>query len=131
MPGAYVLLLILDRAVELPARLGGVLSAGRYVYCGSARGPGGLRARVGRHLKKDKTIRWHVDRLTLAAASVRVWATLGPGECALRAALQDIAGVSVPVPGFGASDCAVCPAHLLALAPSVDVEALPDLLDKL
>ncbi|MGE5612498.1 MAG: DUF123 domain-containing protein, partial [Bacillota bacterium] len=58
-PGAYVLVIRLDRAAA-------GLPAGRYLYCGSARGPGGLRARVGRHMRKGKVVRWHVDRLTEA-----------------------------------------------------------------
>ncbi len=65
-PGAYVLLIGLARPLELPiARLSRpTLAPGNYVYCGSARGPGGLAARVGRHLRQDKRPHWHVDHLT-------------------------------------------------------------------
>ena len=34
---------------------------GFYVYVGSALGPGGLAARIGRHARQEKAFRWHVD----------------------------------------------------------------------
>ena len=111
-PGAYVLLIALDR--DLPVRLPGkperVLAAGRYLYCGSARGPGGLRARVGRHFRQGKPERWHIDRLTGAGRMLGAWIVPGGDECALVAALSDL---PVPVPGFGSSDCRDCASHLL------------------
>ena len=53
-PGAYVLLLTANAPVVLNMpRFGKLtLAAGRYAYVGSAHGPGGLRARVGRHLPR-------------------------------------------------------------------------------
>jgi Uri superfamily endonuclease len=114
--GAYLLWLPLPRAVEVAApRPGARLSAGVYLYFGSANGPGGLRARVARHLRSEKRPRWHVDQLTAAAGDeARALAWVGGGECAWRAAVQ-AAGAGVPVPGFGASDCRACRAHLLRL----------------
>ena len=82
--------------------------AGRYVYTGSARR--GLEARIARHLRPEKTLRWHIDYL-LAAPGVRVIGVTRSqrGECALNRAVPG----SVPVPRFGASDCgAGCVAHL-------------------
>lgn len=113
-PGAYVLLIALERAVTM--RLSGrpevALAPGYYLYCGSARGPGGLRARVGRHFRRDKTVRWHVDRLTGEAGRlVGAWTVPGGDECRLVAALS---GLPVPAPGFGSSDCPTCASHLLA-----------------
>ncbi|EJW13489.1 Endonuclease III [Rhodovulum sp. PH10] len=110
-PGAYVLGLLLARPVAL--RVGGAactLPAGRYLYCGSARGPGGLRARVTRHLARRKRIHWHVDRLTTRGRVVAVWIAPGGDECAL---VRDLAGLPVPLPGFGSSDCRRCASHLL------------------
>ncbi|CAA7611842.1 DUF123 domain-containing protein [Magnetospirillum sp. UT-4] len=104
VPGAYVLL------VELAEPAAG-LTAGRYLYCGSAKGPGGIRARVGRHMRRGKALRWHIDRLTEAGRVLGAWVFPGGDECALVAALSHL---PVPVPGFGASDCRSCPAHLLA-----------------
>jgi Uri superfamily endonuclease len=82
--------------------------AGRYVYTGSARR--GLEARIERHLRPEKTLRWHIDYL-LAAPGVRVIGVTrsGRSECALNRAVPG----SAPVRRFGASDCdAGCVAHL-------------------
>ncbi|PTW58762.1 Uri superfamily endonuclease [Breoghania corrubedonensis] len=113
-PGSYVLLIRLPRRLPLDMpRLGNpVLSRGWYAYCGSAHGPGGIRARVSRHMRREKTLRWHVDRLTIAAGEVRAAAFADRGECDLVATLMQ-AGFTVPVSGFGSTDCRVCPAHLL------------------
>ena len=113
--GAY--LLTIDLPAAVPLRFGRqpatVLPAGRYVYCGSAYGPGGLRARVGRHLRRDKPIRWHVDRLTAAGRVVEVLTVPDGDECDLFAAVSNVPNAAVPLPGFGSSDCRRCPAHLL------------------
>jgi Uri superfamily endonuclease len=53
--GAYLLLLnvVVPLCVTLPRRAPASLPAGRYLYAGSAHGPGGLRARLARHLRRD------------------------------------------------------------------------------
>ena len=115
-PGSYLLLIGLDRPLRLPihglspARL----ATGWYAYAGSACGPGGLRARFGRHLRRGKVRRWHVDHLTEAAAAL--WAFPAPGarECDLLRALLARPGFAPAVPGFGSSDCRSCASHLLA-----------------
>lgn len=124
-PGTYVLL------VEAPAgrevRIGelGVLShSGEWLtYVGSALGPGGLRARVGRHLSGGGSLHWHVDFLLRAADIAEVWWTTGKErrEEDWAAALRGAPGASLPLPGFGASDCG-CPGHLIGFPgrPSVD-----------
>lgn len=90
-------------------RLGDFLfPAGRYVYTGSAKR--NLEARIARHLRKEKTLRWHIDWL-LSAPGVTLVAVKrsAAGECALN---QSVAGKLV-VPGFGASDCRNgCGSHL-------------------
>ena len=113
--GAYLLVIDLDRPLRLDAAsLGGaVLAPGRYLYCGSAHGPGGLAARVGRHLRAGKVPRWHVDRLSEAGHVVAVGLSTGGTECGLLARLNRLPGVRVPVAGFGSTDCRRCPAHLL------------------
>jgi Uri superfamily endonuclease len=82
--------------------------AGRYVYTGSARR--NLDARIARHVRHEKTLRWHIDFL-LTSPGVRVVDVIRSrsGECALnRASRGRILAV-----GFGASDCrADCVAHL-------------------
>lgn len=119
-PGAYVLAIRLPRPlrVSIAGRVAGTLPAGRYLYCGSARGPGGLRARIARHLRRRKTLRWHVDRLTTRGTVFAVWAVPGGDECALAGAL---AGLPVPIAGFGSSDCARCVSHLFAWPEGVEL----------
>lgn len=115
LPGAYALLINLAYPVALPiAPLGRLtLAAGLYVYCGSARGPGGLAARVGRHLRREKRLHWHVDYVTSQGRIDDVSYLLGQGECYIVDCLGRAMGVSFPIPGFGSSDCQQCPAHLL------------------
>ena len=116
-PGAYLLLIELAAplALEFPRLGAATLAPGRYAYGGSAYGPGGLRARIGRHLRRDKAQRWHVDRLTAAGRVAGVRAVPGGQECALVRGLLELPGASVPIPGFGSSDCRTCPAHLVKL----------------
>ncbi len=111
--GAYILLVELaeETAVRLPRRAPVILAAGCYLYCGSARGPGGIRARVARHMRRDKSVRWHIDQLTAAGIVRGAWTFPGGDECALVAGL---AALPVPIPGFGSSDCPTCRSHLLA-----------------
>lgn len=89
------------------------LSAGWYLYVGSALGPGGVAARCGRHLKADKKPHWHVDYLEAGASIREIWYLCGDRR--LEHEWADVlAGWSTapaPWPGFGASDCR-CPSHL-------------------
>lgn len=90
-----------------------LFAAGRYVYTGSAKRA--FEARIARHLRQEKTLRWHIDYL-LAAPGVQVVEVIRSprGECALNRATPG----DVTVPGFGASDCrAGCGAHLKFLRP--------------
>ncbi len=84
---------------------------GNYIYSGSARR--NLLARVNRHLKKQKKLRWHIDYL-LSAPTVDIVKVVVStiSECDLVAA----GGGSIIVPGFGASDCrSGCGSHLRIL----------------
>jgi Uri superfamily endonuclease len=110
--GAYVLVIDLDRplAIALPGRDPRCLPPGRYLYCGSARGPGGLKARLARHMRRGKRRHWHVDLLTEAGRVAGAWIVPGGDECALVAALSHL---PMPISGFGSSDCRRCRSHLL------------------
>ncbi|MBM3562544.1 MAG: GIY-YIG nuclease family protein [Alphaproteobacteria bacterium] len=109
-PGAYVLWLRLGAPLTATAgKVVATLEPGDYLYCGSARGPGGLRARLARHMLKDKRAHWHVDQLTLAGQVLGAFIVQGGDECALNAALD---ALPIPLPGFGSSDCRRCAAHL-------------------
>jgi len=82
--------------------------AGYYVYSGSAKR--NMEARLARHCRKDKPLRWHIDYLTSHPASEVIdTRTYDADECQLN---QACAG-AIPIPGFGASDCrSGCGAHL-------------------
>lgn len=85
--------------------------AGNYVYTGSARR--NFEARIARHLRRDKTLRWHIDYLLAApgVAVLEVLRSMTP-ECELNRATPG----EIPVPGFGASDCRHgCASHLKRL----------------
>ncbi len=119
--GSYLLLARLDAPLALSGRFSGLeLPAGWFVYAGSARGPGGLRARLGRHLRREKRPRWHIDQLTTRAEVLFALPFTDTPEapalteCALVGRLLESGAFSPPVPGFGSSDCRTCPAHLLS-----------------
>jgi Uri superfamily endonuclease len=127
-PGSY--LLVLRVARELRARAGALgvqeLPAGAYVYCGSALGPGGLRARVRRHVEGARRLHWHIDYLLRRAGVQEVWIRTGAQrlECEWASALDRLEEFDCPVPGFGASDCR-CRAHLWrVMASGIELEYL-------
>ena len=124
-PGTYVLILRLSRPTAITVgRLGRFqFPAGWYAYTGSARGPGGLVARISRHLRSPKSLHWHVDYLRACAHPVAAWYAIGiqKRECAWARALVRLPGASVPIPHFGASDCR-CPTHLIHFAAQPDLK---------
>lgn len=126
LAATYVLILRLPRALAITVgRLGRFeFPAGWYCYAGSARGPGGLNARISRHRRATKALHWHVDYLRAAAELVEIWYTLGARklECAWARTLANLPGASLPVSRFGASDCH-CPAHLVHFSAAPDAEA--------
>jgi len=116
--GTYALLLELEQeAVITVGRLGTFrFPAGYYVYVGSALGSGGLAARLARHRRRDKKLRWHIDYVLAHAriVDVRVDDSGERLECAWACALLSVPGVQVVVPRLGSSDC-TCPSHLVYL----------------
>ena len=108
LPGVYILVLRLHGFFRgTVGRLGlAEFEPGFYMYVGSALGPGGLAARVSRHLRRGKRLRWHIDYLTsdprvsveavvYAYTGRRLEGTLSSGLAAvLEPALE----------GFGSSD---------------------------
>lgn len=128
-PGTYVLILrLLDVAIVDIGRLGrSQFPSGWYTYTGSARGPGGLAARVSRHLRFPKPLHWHVDHLRAVAQPVEVWYATGTRkrECVWAQALAGLPGASIPVSRFGASDCG-CAAHLIHFVTPPDAAAFVD-----
>lgn len=114
-PGTYALILRATcRRIIQVGRLGRLaMQPGFYVYVGSALGPGGLKARVGRHLQPAACPHWHIDYLRRETECVAVWYASGAvrQECAWVAAFSSLKGSVIPLRGFGSSDCR-CSAHL-------------------
>ncbi|HIC96411.1 TPA: GIY-YIG nuclease family protein [Candidatus Bipolaricaulota bacterium] len=116
--GIYALILHLVCREEITiGRLGKfTFPAGYYLYLGSALGPGGLEARLTRHLREGKRPHWHIDYLLERARVIEVW-TLPSAErleCLWARAARELPGARLPVLGFGSSDCS-CPSHLIHL----------------
>ena len=113
LPGTYVLVFACDQpAVVTVGRLGEVeLMPGFYLYAGSAFGPEGLGARIGRHARRDKACHWHLDYLRPCLRLEQAWYATGrhrrehhwAGRLAARPGLEGIRGL-------GSSDCA-CDSH--------------------
>jgi Uri superfamily endonuclease len=129
-PGVYAVHFRLQSPVSLTIGSLGIhlLAAGEYIYVGSARGAGGIRARLGRHLRGSRKVRWHVDFLRsvsqVEAFAYEILEEKGdlpvfkkaavPAECRIIQAICQWDRAYIPVAGFGASDCRHgCAAHLV------------------
>jgi Uri superfamily endonuclease len=97
--------------------------AGYYLYVGSALGPGGLEARLARHRRRDKKLRWHIDYLLEHAQLAEVWSAASTDklECLWAQSARGLLGSEIPVPGFGSSDCR-CLSHLIYQASKLTYE---------
>ena len=117
VPGAYGLLIRLPCSVETAiGALGRVrLAGGNYLYLGSAYGPGGLPARLRRHVRSEKRHHWHVDRVTSQGTVERIFVLPDGRECDLVRSALAVPKIRAPIIGFGSTDCRLCPAHLLAV----------------
>jgi Uri superfamily endonuclease len=113
--GTYALILESAGYARVPVgRLGPLdLPPGVYAYVGSALGPGGLRARIARHLDPTRPRHWHIDYLKRATRVAEVWYVVDPvrREHAWASAFGSLSNALIPMKGFGSSDCS-CPAHL-------------------
>jgi sugar fermentation stimulation protein A len=86
---------------------------GVYVYVGSAQR--GIEQRVGRHRSRKKKLKWHIDHFlekAEVAAVIAVPSEDKETECGLAKTILKISGASVPMMGFGSSDCK-CDSHLV------------------
>ncbi len=126
VPGTYALSLVVLQPLKIEiGRLGeGYFPAGYYFYIGSARGAGGLRSRVSRHVQGASVRHWHIDYLRAVAVVRNVFYTVADIslECRWSQALLQLPTAFIPVPHFGASDCrAGCAAHLIAFPVQADL----------
>ncbi len=114
-PGTYALVLSAKaNGLIRIGRLGTLrLQSGFYVYVGSALGPGGVRGRLLHHLRPAKRPHWHIDHLRRHTVLKEVWYGLDPvsREHQWARCLGTLPGASIPLAGFGSSDCQ-CESHL-------------------
>ncbi len=127
LPGSYALLLRIDRSLDLSiGRLGAfTFPPAHYLYFGSAWGPGGLPARLHRHILGASRLHWHIDTLCAAGEleiayflpdSCRSAQPVPRLECLWSQAFASLGTAFIPAPGFGSSDCRQgCEAHLVGL----------------
>lgn len=113
-PGAYALLLKMASPINMRLKSGNqiAIASGWLIYCGSAKGPGGLQARLARHFRTEKKPHWHVDHLTVQADMLSAIPLPGADECAIAQVLQHSSSFSPGPKGFGSSDCTLCTTHL-------------------
>lgn len=113
-PGTYAFLLQSHLIETIQVGRWGqlALQPGYYLYVGSAFGPGGVRARVSRHLRMDKRKHWHIDYLREHITPVDIWVSYEAKHLE-----HEWAGIlfkrpaTTPIQGFGCSDCR-CYSHL-------------------
>ncbi|MCP4257246.1 MAG: GIY-YIG nuclease family protein [Planctomycetes bacterium] len=82
---------------------------GIYFYAGSAQR--NLSARIERHNRKKKTLRWHIDYISTKAEMLGAITIDGTRELECQLAKKLAGMFELAVPGFGASDCR-CSGHL-------------------
>jgi len=122
--GSYLLWIELKQTALSPPKYKENFDTGIFLYAGSAKGPGGLKARCGRHLTQDKSLKWHVDWLTRAATDIYVLPFADQTECQIMRALKTIPGGHIPFEKFGSSDCNTCEAHLVMCPEGYDRQLL-------
>ena len=117
--GLYIAVFVLTRRLHLRIGALGSLTfqAGVYLYVGSAQQ--NWTARVERHGRRNKPLRWHIDYLSAKARMLG--AILVPGsrrqECGLS---REVAALHPQIiPGFGSSDCG-CEGHLFYAGPAFE-----------
>jgi Uri superfamily endonuclease len=113
-PGTYALILYNPKKnqVQIGQWQTIEIKRGYYIYVGSAFGPGGVKARVSRHFKPEKSKRWHIDYLRAVTRPKWAWYTHDQRRVEHEWAdvLSRQPGIS-SIEGFGCSDCR-CRSHL-------------------
>ena len=108
--------------------------AGDYIYLGSALGPGGLAARINRHVRGDGHLHWHIDYLQEKAILIGFFYLEAEQrlECLWSQTLASLPQACIPVPHFGNSDCKIsgrsCAAHLVSFRSGFASQKLQEIL---
>lgn len=117
--GTYTLIIRLSAKTSITiGKLGNyTFKEGFYTYTGSALGSGGsnLVNRLRHHLRRVKSLRWHVDYVLTnpyaKIVSIAYALSNVKAECLVAVALQQLPYVKTPIRKFGSTDCK-CDAHL-------------------
>jgi len=116
MKGIYCLLIeVKGKVKEKIGVLGEIrFRKGNYVYVGSAQNS--VEKRVGRHLRKEKKMFWHIDYLLnnkdVKVSKIFVNEGVKEEECEMA---KRLALFGEGVKGFGCSDCK-CESHLIRVS---------------
>lgn len=125
--GTYIILSYIKKKCIIPIGKKGNIEfkRGYYAYVGSAFGPGGLRARISRHLRSSKKFHWHIDFLLDHASIKECWYTVSIQN--LEHTFAEVLSASVASDGviekFGSSDC-TCKSHLIYFQKKPDIRQL-------
>ena len=86
---------------------------GTYIYVGSAKR--NIIKRIQRHKDIEKKLQWHFDYLRPFGMITKI-ITYNErlGECALAEKIRKVEHGTLPIKGFGSSDCK-CSSHLIYL----------------
>ena len=114
--GSYALVIKVSQKIKLKSEKHWVLEPGKYLYIGRA--SRNLKARIERHRKRTKKNHWHIDYITTNVSAiiknVLIFPDKSEKECSIVQELIKSSDLSVPILGFGNSDCIRgCPAHLI------------------
>lgn len=123
--GIYYLIINISRKRTIEIGHLGTYSflTGFYVYIGSAQK--NLKQRIKRHLQQKKRLHWHIDYLLQYGEIISVYECAGKreSECTLSRKIGTIKNATIPVKGFGSSDCS-CTTHLYFFRdnPNTDIQ---------
>lgn len=113
--GVYLLIIKVEKKISVNVGALGkiIFEKGYYVYTGSAQK--NLIARINRHIRKDKRIKWHIDYLTTHRNVKVIGSYIIQAkkyyECMLSGFFIKHGN---PISSFGCSDCK-CHSHLIRL----------------
>jgi len=114
-PGTYALVFYSPAIFSVEVGRLGVLDfkKGYYVYVGSAFGPGGISARLNRHLRIKKKKHWHLDYIRQYLKPADVWYSYDTQslEHLWAEIISKNNKCTSSIKKFGCSDCK-CESHL-------------------
>ncbi len=115
--GGYIIIIEVSKSILITMSKRKIRAGpGFYAYIGSAGGPGGLRARLLRHIRKTKKLRWHIDQITSniytniikIILSTEVWGKTFENRISLCLSNKNLDYIK----GFGSSDDRNSRSHL-------------------